>query len=103
MGHFNALGHLAKGRVLAVQIGALSTMMKNWLPAELGRWERAMEMHAGGVLQVVFESHWHGKLALNAVAGAAHAGALRVAALNHKAGDHPVEDSAVIESPCFTR
>ena len=55
--------------------------MKNWLPAELGRWLRAMEITA-----------------LDAVAGAAHAGALRVAALNHKAGDDAVENGAVVKA-----
>ena len=39
-----------------------------------------------------------GKFALDAVAGAAHTGALGVAALNHKSGDNPVEDGAVIEA-----
>ena len=47
--------------------------------------------------QVVLEAVC-GELALDAVAGAAHTGAFRVAALNHKAGDDPVEDGAVIET-----
>ena len=38
------------------------------------------------------------ELTLDAVAGAAHAGAFRVAALDHEAGDHAVEDGAVIKA-----
>ena len=37
-----------------------------------------------------------GELALDGVAGTAHAGPIGAAALDHKAGDHPVEDQAVI-------
>ena len=40
----------------------------------------------------------HCKLALDAVAGAADTDSLRVAALDHKATDHTVEDDTVIES-----
>ena len=38
------------------------------------------------------------ELALDAVAGAAHAGALGAAALDHEAGNDPVEDQAVVET-----
>ena len=39
-----------------------------------------------------------GKLALDGVAGAAHAVAVGAAALDHKAGDAAVEDQAVIKA-----
>ena len=51
--------------------------------------------HAAGVPQVVLHAVG-GELALDAVAGAAHAVAVGAAALDHKAGDDPVEDQAVI-------
>ena len=38
------------------------------------------------------------ELALDAVAGTAHAGALMIAALDHEARDNAVEDQAVIEA-----
>src|SRR5699024_1391224 len=38
------------------------------------------------------------ELALDAVAGASHAGALGVAALNHEAGDDAVENQPVIKA-----
>ena len=49
------------------------------------------------MLQIVLEAV-RGELALDAVAGTAHAGALRVAALDHKAGDDAVEDQSVVKS-----
>ena len=53
--------------------------------------------YAGGVLQIVLEAV-HSELTLDAVAGAAHAGAFRVAALDHEARDDAVEDGAVIKA-----
>ena len=47
---------------------------------------------ADGVVDAVL-----GELALDGPAGAAHAGPLRIAALDHEAGDDPVEDGAVIK------
>ena len=49
------------------------------------------------MLQIVLEAVC-GKLAADAVAGAAHADALRVAALDHKAGDDAVKDHAVVKA-----
>lgn len=71
-------------------------MMKNWLPALFGAGFLHGE-YAGGVLQVVLEAV-HSELTLYAVAGAAHAGAFRVAALDHEARDDAVEDGAVIKA-----
>ena len=48
------------------------------------------------VLQVVLDAV-EKELALDAVAGAAHAGALGAAALNHEAGDDSVEDQTIIK------
>ena len=94
--HVHAGGHLAKGGVLAVQM--------------LGVGVHDEELAAGGVgaggtghadrtprlwLQVVLHAVEE-ELALDAVAGAAHAGALRAAALDHEAGNDSVEDQAVI-------
>ena len=53
--------------------------------------------HAALVAEVVLHAV-ELELALDAVAGAAGAGALRAAALDHEAGDDPVEDQAVIEA-----
>ena len=49
------------------------------------------------MLEVVFHAVG-GKFTLDAVAGAAHAGALGAAALDHEAGDAAVEDQSVIEA-----
>ena len=51
--------------------------------------------HAPVVDQVVLEAV-SGELPLDGVAGAAHAGAVGAAALDHEAGDNPVEDQAVV-------
>ena len=53
--------------------------------------------YAGGMLQVIFEA-CHAKFACDMIAGAAHAAALGVAALDHEAGDHAVEDGAVVKT-----
>ena len=53
--------------------------------------------NAAAVKQLVLEAVGT-ELALDAVAGAAGANALGVAALDHKAGDDPVENDAVIEA-----
>ena len=66
-------------------------MMKNWLPAELGSFVRAMESTPRSCLRVV-------EFGLELVARAAGAGAGGVAALDHEAGDHAVEDHAVVEA-----
>lgn len=49
------------------------------------------------MLQVVLEAVG-GKLALDGITGAAHADALGVAALDHKAGDHAVKYDPVIKA-----
>ena len=54
--------------------------------------------HAGGVLQVVLDKAVAGELAPDVIAGAAHAVAVGAAALDHEAGDDPVEDQAVIKA-----
>ena len=97
IGHLHALDDLAEGGVLAVQVGGLL--------------HHDEELAAGGVgvhgpghgenTPVVLEGVAHavvGELALDGVAGAAHAVAVGAAALDHEAGDHPVEDQAVVEA-----
>ena len=53
--------------------------------------------HTAVMLKVVLEAVL-AELTLDGVAGAAHAGALGVAALDHEAGDDPVEDQAVVKA-----
>ena len=53
--------------------------------------------HARCVRQIILETVV-GKLTLDAVSRAAHAGAVRASALNHKAFDDAVEDQSVIEA-----
>ena len=53
--------------------------------------------HTTGVAQVVADAVGL-ELALDAVAGAAHAGAVGAAALNHEAVDAAMEDQAVIKT-----
>ncbi len=66
------------------------TVMKNWLPLVLGP--------ALGLLEAVFGAlGFVGEL----VAGAAHAGAFGVAALDHELRDDAVEDGAVVELRAF--
>ena len=68
------------------------TVMKNWLPLVLGP-ELAMAS-LPGLLEAVFGAPG---LVGELVAGAAHAGAFGVAALDHELGDDAMEDGAVVE------
>jgi hypothetical protein len=66
------------------------TVMKNWLPLVLG----PEFGEFAGLLEAVFGAlGFVGEL----VAGAAHAGAFGVAALDHELGNDAVEDGAVVE------
>ena len=56
---------------------------------------------AAVMLEVVLGKAVVLELALDAVAGAAHAGALRIAALYHEAGDDPVENKSVVEAAVY--
>ena len=49
------------------------------------------------VAQIVFKTIVR-KLAADRIAGASHAGALRIAALNHKAGNDTVKNGAVVKT-----
>ena len=87
----HACGHLAPDRVLAVEEGASSKQMKNWLLPEFGFAARAIE-HGAAHMRFGVE------LGLELLAGAAGAGAVRAAGLRHEAVDDAVEDDAVIEA-----
>ena len=71
--------------------------MKNWLLAEFGAVGARRRDHSAHVRQ-------GGELGLEVgQLGAALAGALRVAALGHEAGDHAVEGEAVVEAAADQR
>ena len=85
-----ALHDLAEQAVLRRQADAVGPdTMKNWLPLVFGP-----------ALAIATEPIWYwprlGQLVVEAVAGAAAAGAGRVAALAHEAVDDAVEDDAVV-------
>ena len=71
------------------QEAASAVTMKNWLPFVFGPGVRHRERAADDLVVV--------ELVLELVAGAAAAGAGRIAALDHEVGDHAVEDDAVVE------
>ncbi len=73
-------------------------MIKNWLPAGVRGHGAGHGQHAGLMDQIVLAEAVAGKLTVDLIAGAAHAGSLRAAALNHEAGDDPVEGQAVIKA-----
>ena len=57
---------------------------------------RAMESTPLRMLQIVLHAIL-GEFSFDAVARAAHSGTFRIAALDHEASDHSVEDQTVIE------
>ena len=71
---------------------ASSKQMKNWLLALFGFWRAR---HRAGAADVRLAAELGLEVGL---VGAAHAGAGRVAALGHEAGDDAVEDDAVVKA-----
>ena len=93
--HVHAGRYLAEGGVLAVQVLGIGMHDEELAARGVGRRGTGHAEDTPLMLQVVLHAVEE-ELALDAVAGAAHAGALGAAALNHEAGDDPVEDQAVI-------
>ncbi len=93
--HIQAGGHFAEGGVLSVQVLGILMHDEELGACGVGGLRAGHAENAPLVLQVVLDAVEE-ELTLDAVAGAAHAGALGTAALDHKAGDDPVEDQAVI-------
>src|SRR5699024_3516323 len=96
--HIHAFDHFAESSVSAVQ------MRRSFVhDEELGTCGVRIHSPCHGqnafrVSQVVGQETILSEFARNGVARAADSGTLRVAALDHKAADHAVEDQAVIES-----
>ena len=91
----HAGGHLAKSGVLAVQVLGILVHDEKLGTSGVGGGGTGHAENAPLVLQIILEAVEE-KFALDAVAGAAHAGTFGAAALNHEAGNDPVEDQAVI-------
>ena len=95
--HVHALEHLAEGRVLAVEELAVGVHDEELASGGVRRLRTRHGQHAALMREVVLDAV-ELELALDAVARAAHAGAVRAAALDHEAGNDPVEDQAVVEA-----
>ena len=93
--HFHAGSDLAKGSILAIQVLGILMHNEELATGGVGAGGTGHAQNAPLVTQFVLEAVKE-KLALDAVAGAAHTGAIGTAALDHKAGDDPVEDQSVI-------
>ena len=94
--HVHAGSHLAEGGVLAVQVLGVGVHDEELAARGVGGGGTRHAENAPFVLQVVLDAV-EKELALDAVAGAAHAGALGAAALNHEAGNDSVEDQTIIK------
>ena len=92
----HAFGHLAERGVLLVEVRSVHVHDEKLAAGGVRIHGAGHGQHAAGVLEVVLEAVAR-ELALDAVARAAHAGAGRVAALDHEAGDDAVEDHAVVK------
>ena len=93
--HVHAGRYLAEGGVLAVQVLGVGVHDEELAARGVGGGGTGHTENAPLMLQVVLHAVEE-ELALDAVARAAHSGALGAAALDHEAGDDPVEDQAVI-------
>ena len=80
--HVHAGGHLAEGGVLAVQVLGVGVHDEELAARGVGGGGTRHAENAPLVLQIVLDAV-EKELALDAVAGAAHAGAFGAAALNH--------------------
>ena len=96
--HVHALDDLAEGGVLAVEVGGLVVHDEELAARRIGHHGACHGEDAAIMLEVVLAEAVVLELALDPVARAAHAGALGVAALDHEAGDDPVEDEPVVEA-----
>ena len=94
--HVHAGGHLAEGGILTVQMLGVGVHDEELAARGVGGGGTRHAENAPLVLQVVLDAVEE-ELALDAVAGAAHAGALGAAALNHEAGNDSVEDQTIIK------
>ena len=93
--HIHAGGDLTESGVLSVQVLGVRMHDEELAAGRVWRGRTGHAQNAPLVLQIVFHTVEE-KLTLDAVAGAAHTGALGAAALDHEAGNDPVEDQAVI-------
>lgn len=94
--HIHAGGHLAEGGVLTVQMLGVGVHDEELAARRIGGGGTRHAENAPLVLQIVLDAV-EKELALDAVAGATHAGAFGTAALNHEAGNDSVEDQTVIK------
>ena len=94
--HIHAGGHLAKGGILIIQMLGVLVHDEELGACGVGGGGTGHAENAPLVLLVVLDAVEE-ELAFDAVAGAAHAGSLGAAALDHEAGDDAVEDQTVIE------
>ncbi len=95
--HVHAVDDHAEGGVLPVQMGGVLMHDEELAAGGVHSLGPGHAENAPGVAQVVGHAVG-GEFALDAVAGAAHAGAVGAAALDHEAGDDPVEGQAVVKA-----
>ena len=93
--HIHAGQNLAEAGVLHIQVLGIGVHDEELGAGGVGGGGTGHAEDAALVLQVVLDAVEE-ELTLDAVAGAAHAGTLGAAALDHKAGDDAVEDQAVV-------
>ena len=92
----HALGHFTECRILAVQMGRVLVHDKELGTGGVGMHGACHGEDAGRVAEVIGEAVG-GEFTWNAVAGAAGAGPLRAAALDHESGNDSVKDQSVVK------
>ena len=93
--NFQAGGDFAEGSVLAVQVLGILVHDEELAAGTVGGGGTGHAQNATLMPQVILDAVKE-ELTLDAVAGAAHAGALRATTLDHKAGNDAMEDQAII-------
>lgn len=96
--HILAQCHLAEGGIFPVQMIRRGDHNEELASGGVGGHGAGHGEDAGGVGDVILREAVGGKFTVDFIAGAASAVALGAAALDHEAGDHPVESQAVIEA-----
>ena len=94
--HFHTGSNFAEGSVLAVQVLGILMHNEELAACRVGAGGTGHRQNASLMAQVVLKAVKE-ELTLDAVAGAAHTGAVGTAALNHKAGDDSMENQTIIE------
>ena len=96
--HIHSLNDFSEGCITAIEMRGVFMHDKKLRTSGIRMHASCHGKDAFLMFQVIFNTVL-GKFSFDTVAGAAHTGSFRIAALNHKTADDPVENKAVVKVP----